>query len=59
MISINELTAALMASWVVDTAYDAADWSPENPARGQCVVLALVAQDIEPFRWLIGIGKPG
>lgn len=36
---------ALRVSWAADTAYDETDWSAENPARGQCVVSALVVQD--------------
>ena len=44
-IDSNGLIAALRASWAADTAFDAADWNPENPARGHCLVSALVAQD--------------
>ena len=36
---------ALRASWSADTAFDAGEWSPENPARGQCLVSSLVVQD--------------
>lgn len=43
--SLEELLTALWSSWGADTAYDASDWSEENPARGQCVVSALVVQD--------------
>lgn len=44
-IYVDELVAALHASWAADTAFDASDWSPDNPARGHCVVSALVVQD--------------
>ena len=40
-----ELFAALQASWSADTAFSAEEWSPENKARGQCVVSSLVVQD--------------
>ncbi len=43
---IEKLTQALRASWSAETAYNPAEWSPENPARGQCVVSSLIVQDI-------------
>lgn len=43
--TLQELSAALHASWSADTAYDPEDWSRENNARGQCVVSSLVVQD--------------
>lgn len=41
---------AVRASWSFETAYsgDAADWTPENPALGQCVVTVLVLADYFP-----------
>jgi hypothetical protein len=42
--TLEQLVAALQDSWAVDTAYDATDWNEQNPARGQCVVSALVVQ---------------
>lgn len=42
---MDEIIFALRRSWAADTAFDASDWSAENPARGQCVVTALVVQD--------------
>lgn len=44
---INQIKVmdALQASWSADTAYNAADWSRNNPARGQCLVSSLVVQD--------------
>lgn len=35
----------MRASWGADTAYDASEWSKDNPARGQCVVSSLIVQD--------------
>lgn len=44
--TLQQLTAALSASWDSETSYaNGIDWSPENPARGQCVVSSLVVQD--------------
>lgn len=39
--------AAVRAGWSAASCdpVDLADWSPENPARGQCGVTALVVQD--------------
>lgn len=45
MTKLKEIVDALEASWDSDTAYDKGDWTPENPARGQCVVSSLVIQD--------------
>lgn len=45
MTDIQAITHALRASWSADTAFDSNDWSPDNPARGQCVVSSLVVQD--------------
>jgi hypothetical protein len=39
------LEAALRTSWSVHTSSEPGDWGPENPARGQCAVTALVVQD--------------
>lgn len=44
-LTLKKFTDALRNSWTADTAFDASDWSEENPARGQCVVSALVVQD--------------
>ena len=44
MTSLPELRAAIEAGWGPDTSFVASEWSPENPARGQCVVTALVVQ---------------
>ena len=44
-IDIHTLITALKHSWSAETAYDANDWSPQNPARGQCAVSSLGVQD--------------
>lgn len=36
---------ALRHSWTAKTSYEPAEWSSENPARGQCVVSSLILQD--------------
>ena len=45
ILELDRLLGALRKSWSQETAFDANDWLPENPARGQCVVSALVVQD--------------
>lgn len=45
--SLEDIIAALQASWDADTAFDDAEWSLDNPARGQCVVSCLVFQDFK------------
>jgi len=42
---LTELQEALQKSWCKETAYDAGDWSKENPAIGQCAVTALIVND--------------
>ncbi len=44
-VSIDRLINALGASWTKDSCFDASKWSPDNPARGQCVASSLVVQD--------------
>ena len=44
MVSLTDLTNAIRASWAADTCFGAAEWTLQNPARGQCVVTALVVQ---------------
>ena len=43
-VSTEELVAALEAAWSGKTSYYR-DWTPGNPAYGQCAVTALVVQD--------------
>jgi hypothetical protein len=42
------LRPILRAAWGADTCdpHDLPDWRPDNPARGQCGVTALVVQDL-------------
>ena len=43
---LSDFTKALQESWSATTGYESDEnWSPENPARGQCVVSSLVVQD--------------
>jgi hypothetical protein len=46
--TLADLEAAVRRAWGADTCdpVDLADWSPGNPARGQCGVTALVLQDL-------------
>lgn len=46
--SLVVIERAVRAGWAPDTCdvADLPDWSPENPARGQCGVTALVLQDL-------------
>ncbi|WP_305788245.1 YunG family protein [Symbioplanes lichenis] len=48
MTTLEELRPALRAAWGRDTCdpHDLDDWTPRNPARGQCGVTALVVQDL-------------
>lgn len=45
---LPEVAAAVRAAWSRETCDDAdlADWTPANPARGQCGVTALTVQDL-------------
>lgn len=43
--AINQIINALEKSWTAETQYPGLKWNRENPARGQCVVSALVVQD--------------
>ena len=43
--TIELITEALENSWSGETSYPGSGWSQANPARGQCVVSALVIQD--------------
>ena len=48
MLNPELLRPILRAAWGLDTCdpHDLEDWRPENPARGQCGVTALVVQDL-------------
>jgi hypothetical protein len=45
--NLPSVIAALEASWGPDTCApeDVADWTPDNPARGQCATTAVVLHD--------------
>jgi hypothetical protein len=44
-ITVAELEAAVRAAWCRETSDDPDEWTPDNPARGQCGVTALVIRD--------------
>lgn len=48
MLTIDVLRPVLRAAWGPDTCdpHDLPDWRPDNPARGQCGVTALVVHDL-------------
>lgn len=46
MHTFQEVISAIENSWSAYTAFDHDQWSPDNPARGQCVVSALIIQDL-------------
>ena len=37
---------AIRAAWCRETSFWPQDWTPENPAHGQCAVTALAVQDV-------------
>jgi hypothetical protein len=39
------LSQVLRLAWARETSASPSEWSPSNPARGQCAVTALVVQD--------------
>jgi len=46
--TLTDVERAVRASWGADTCdpVDRLDWRPDNPARGQCGVTALVLHDL-------------
>ncbi|MFG3051254.1 hypothetical protein ACGFZP_09935 [Kitasatospora sp. NPDC048239] len=46
--TLNDIERAIRSSWGVDTCApeDLAHWRPDNPARGQCGVTAMVVHDL-------------
>ncbi|HSX16252.1 MAG TPA: hypothetical protein VLF40_05650 [Candidatus Saccharimonadales bacterium] len=46
MLTVARLRPVIEASWSAETAFEADKWSPENPARGHCVVTSLVVQHL-------------
>src|SRR5436190_24005415 len=46
MFTLVELEQAIRESWSLDTSDDPDEWSPDNPARGQCDITSLVVHDL-------------
>jgi hypothetical protein len=46
--TLDDVTAAVRAAWSRETCddVDLADWTPANPARGQCGATALTVHDL-------------
>ena len=44
-VTLAQLEDAVRASWAADTSEGPDEWSPENPAWGQCAVTSLVLRD--------------
>jgi len=45
VLTLAQLEQAIRESWSADLSEDPEDWSPENPARGQCDITSLVVHD--------------
>lgn len=43
-ITLEDLQKALKFSWSAETSVDPDNWTPENPAWGQCAITALIVQ---------------
>ena len=56
MLTIDVLRPVLRAAWGPDTCdpHDLPDWRPDNPARGQCGVTALVVHDLFGGELILG-----
>ncbi|GLW27932.1 YunG family protein [Actinoplanes regularis] len=54
--TVTLLESVLRTAWGRDTCdpHDLADWTPENPARGQCGVTALVVQELLGGELVVG-----
>lgn len=54
--TLLDLENALRGGWGLDTCDpdDLADWRPDNPARGQCGVTALVLQELIGGQLILG-----
>ena len=48
MYKFAQIVRAIKNSWCAETAYKG-DWTPDNPAKNQCAVTALVLQDYFQF----------
>jgi hypothetical protein len=45
VLTLAQLEQAIRESWSADLSEDPDEWSPENPARGQCDITSLVVHD--------------
>jgi hypothetical protein len=56
MLNLSRLQPLIQDAWGPDTCdpVDLADWRPENPARGQCGVTALVVHDLLGGELILG-----
>ncbi|MGC5053336.1 YunG family protein [Micromonospora sp. DT48] len=56
MLDLAVLRPILRAAWGADTCdpHDVRHWRPDNPARGQCGVTALVVQDLLGGELILG-----
>jgi hypothetical protein len=56
VLNVELLRPVLRAAWGADTCdpHDLDQWRPDNPARGQCGVTALVVQDVFGGDLLLG-----
>lgn len=47
-LTLADIESAIRASWALDTCddVDVEDWTPDNPARGQCGATTLVLHDL-------------
>jgi hypothetical protein len=56
MIDLELLRPVLRAGWRRDTCdpHDVKEWHPDNPARGQCGVTALIVQDVLGGELILG-----
>lgn len=47
-LTLADIESAIRASWALDTCddVDIEDWTPDNPARGQCGATTLVLHDL-------------
>lgn len=57
----TQFIEALNASWGKDTAYrkDAENWTPQNPALGQCAITALLFNELYGGKIYSGVSDSG
>lgn len=61
MKNYSKFVEALHFSWGKDTAYrkDAENWTPQNPALGQCAITALLFNELYGGRIYSGVSDDG